>query len=275
MAGFTTIQSVGGVEDLDLRDAVARWQIPGPRILTSITQLSDTTLSPDSLRALRALAQGARRGRHQAVRVGRTRRGRQPDAVRRAARRDLRRSEGPGACARSSTRSARRACARRRSPAAPRSSTARSRRRPSSRSWPSTERSSIRRCVSCSRTTSTIATCTRGPASPTRRSTRWRRRSRRRRRCSGRRSPRPGLKIIFGTDAVALAHGRNADELICRVKAGQRPMDAITSATSATAAALGLGDETGRGGAGLRGRPHCGARRSRKRHRRDSRRCRS
>src|SRR5262249_823802 len=32
--------------------AVARWQIPGPRILTSITQLSDTSLSPDSLRAL-------------------------------------------------------------------------------------------------------------------------------------------------------------------------------------------------------------------------------
>jgi imidazolonepropionase-like amidohydrolase len=37
-AGFTTIQSVGGVEDLDLRDAVARWQIPGPRVLTSNTQ---------------------------------------------------------------------------------------------------------------------------------------------------------------------------------------------------------------------------------------------
>src|SRR5262249_23951250 len=52
MAGFTTIQSVGGPEDLDLRDAVARWQIPGPRILTSITQLSNTRPSPDSLRAL-------------------------------------------------------------------------------------------------------------------------------------------------------------------------------------------------------------------------------
>ena len=55
----------------------------------------------------------------------------------------------------------------------------------------------------------------------------------------------PGLKIIFGTDAVALAHGHNADELLCRVRAGQRPMDAITSATSATAAALGLGDKIG------------------------------
>src|SRR5262249_47719108 len=52
MAGYTTIQSVGGPEDLDLRDAVARWQIPGPRILTSITQLSNTNPPPDSLRAL-------------------------------------------------------------------------------------------------------------------------------------------------------------------------------------------------------------------------------
>src|SRR4029079_16318553 len=55
----------------------------------------------------------------------------------------------------------------------------------------------------------------------------------------------PGLKVIFGTDAVALAHGRNADELLCRVRAGQSPMDAITSATPLTAAALGLGDHIG------------------------------
>jgi imidazolonepropionase-like amidohydrolase len=55
----------------------------------------------------------------------------------------------------------------------------------------------------------------------------------------------PGLKIVFGTDAVALAHGRNADELRCRVAAGQSPMDAIVSATSAAARALGMGDHLG------------------------------
>jgi imidazolonepropionase-like amidohydrolase len=55
----------------------------------------------------------------------------------------------------------------------------------------------------------------------------------------------PGLTVIFGTDAVALAHGRNSDELLCRVKAGQSPMDAITSATSTAAKALGLGDRLG------------------------------
>ena len=52
MAGVTTIQSVGGMEDLDLRDAVNRWQIPGPRILTSLGQMSNKNPSPDSLRAI-------------------------------------------------------------------------------------------------------------------------------------------------------------------------------------------------------------------------------
>src|SRR5215467_12905129 len=56
----------------------------------------------------------------------------------------------------------------------------------------------------------------------------------------------PGLKVIFGTDAVAGAHGRNAEELVCRVKdGGQRPIDAITSATSLGAAALHMGDQIG------------------------------
>jgi imidazolonepropionase-like amidohydrolase len=51
----------------------------------------------------------------------------------------------------------------------------------------------------------------------------------------------PGLKIVFGTDAVAGAHGRNAEELVCRVRdAGQKPMDAIISATSLAAKAIGL-----------------------------------
>jgi imidazolonepropionase-like amidohydrolase len=56
----------------------------------------------------------------------------------------------------------------------------------------------------------------------------------------------PGLKVIFGTDAVAGAHGRNVEELICRVQqGGQSPIDAITSATSLGAEALRLGDQIG------------------------------
>src|SRR5262249_27157093 len=44
MAGVTTVQSVGGREDVPLRDAINRGEIPGPRVLTSIVQLSDTRL---------------------------------------------------------------------------------------------------------------------------------------------------------------------------------------------------------------------------------------
>jgi imidazolonepropionase-like amidohydrolase len=56
----------------------------------------------------------------------------------------------------------------------------------------------------------------------------------------------PNLKVIFGTDAVAGAHGRNAEELVCRVQAGgQSPLDAITSATSLTATSLHMADQIG------------------------------
>ena len=54
------------------------------------------------------------------------------------------------------------------------------------------------------------------------------------------------LKIIMGTDATAGAHGQNAREIIYRVQvAGQRAMDAIIAATSLNAEALGLGDRIG------------------------------
>jgi imidazolonepropionase-like amidohydrolase len=56
----------------------------------------------------------------------------------------------------------------------------------------------------------------------------------------------PGVKIVFGTDAVAGAHGRNVEELICRVNAGgQSAMDGIVSATSRAAEALRMGNEIG------------------------------
>jgi imidazolonepropionase-like amidohydrolase len=51
-AGFTTIQSPGSPEDKDLRDAVARGIIPGPRILTSLEPLTEASGSPEKLREL-------------------------------------------------------------------------------------------------------------------------------------------------------------------------------------------------------------------------------
>jgi imidazolonepropionase-like amidohydrolase len=56
----------------------------------------------------------------------------------------------------------------------------------------------------------------------------------------------PELKVVFGTDAVAGAHGRNAEEFIDRVRdCGVDPMAAMVSANSLGAEALGLGDQIG------------------------------
>jgi imidazolonepropionase-like amidohydrolase len=54
------------------------------------------------------------------------------------------------------------------------------------------------------------------------------------------------VKITFGTDAVAGAHGRNAEEFVYRVKeAGEKPADVLISATSLSAESLGLGSRIG------------------------------
>ena len=56
----------------------------------------------------------------------------------------------------------------------------------------------------------------------------------------------PGLRIVWGTDAVAGAHGRNVEDLICRVQDGGQPaLEAITSATFLGAQALGLANQIG------------------------------
>jgi imidazolonepropionase-like amidohydrolase len=56
----------------------------------------------------------------------------------------------------------------------------------------------------------------------------------------------PGLKIVFGTDALAGSHGRNAEEFIDRVRdGGVAPMAAMVSANSLGAEALGMGDQIG------------------------------
>jgi imidazolonepropionase-like amidohydrolase len=56
----------------------------------------------------------------------------------------------------------------------------------------------------------------------------------------------PGLKIVFGTDAVAGAHGRNAEEFVDRVRdCGVDPMAAMVSANSLGAEALRMADQIG------------------------------
>jgi imidazolonepropionase-like amidohydrolase len=61
-----------------------------------------------------------------------------------------------------------------------------------------------------------------------------------------------GLKIVFGTDAVAGAHGRNAEEFIDRVRdGGVDPMTAMVSANSLAAEAMRMSDQIGSVAPGL------------------------
>jgi imidazolonepropionase-like amidohydrolase len=247
MAGFTTIQSVGGPEDLELRDAVAREAIPGPRILTSITQLSNVRIPPDSLRALvRGLkTQGA-------------------DVIKLFASAGL----GSGGAQTLSDEQIGAICSEAKAQGL--------RTVVHAISAPSVRASTLAGCTEIdhgmfvtdaeltlmaergtifdpqvclvlqnyidhrdaySFTDSSLAPLKAAMPVAAAMFTRA--------------IKTPGLKIIFGTDAVALAHGRNADELVCRVAAGQKPMDAIVSATSAAASALGLGTHLGQIAAGF------------------------
>src|SRR5262249_7018157 len=54
MAGFTTVQSMGSPGDLPLRDAIADGSLPGPRILTAVEALAgrgEKTGTPEEIRA--------------------------------------------------------------------------------------------------------------------------------------------------------------------------------------------------------------------------------
>jgi imidazolonepropionase-like amidohydrolase len=50
LAGFTTIQSPGQANDVELREGIARGVFPGPRILTSIRQINERSGTPDEIR---------------------------------------------------------------------------------------------------------------------------------------------------------------------------------------------------------------------------------
>jgi imidazolonepropionase-like amidohydrolase len=58
-AGFTTVQSVGAPSEKPLRDAIDRGDLPGPKILTSLQPIGDASLTPEQIRErVRALKSG-------------------------------------------------------------------------------------------------------------------------------------------------------------------------------------------------------------------------
>jgi imidazolonepropionase-like amidohydrolase len=250
MAGFTTVQSVGGVEDLELRDAVNHWQIPGPRILTSLRPINSPRLTPDSLRGVvRALkAQGA-------------------DLIKIFASADLQSGgqqslsdEQLAAICGEAKAQGLRTVVHAISAGSVRASTLAGCTEIEHGIFATDAELQLmaehgtlfdpqvclvfqnyldHRDVYGRSGYTDAALKSLGDAMPTAAA------------MFKRALSTPGLQLIFGTDAVALAHGRNAEELFCRVRAGQKPMDAITTATSRTAKALGLGDHTGAIAAGM------------------------
>ena len=247
MAGFTTIQSPGQPGDVDLRDAIARGVLPGPRVLTSIVQIVPTTGTPvelrQTVRELKRLradvvkiidAVGGRGG------VEQTMSGEQWQAVCGEARAQGLRTmvhaqttesvraaieagcmqieHGVGVDASGLALMAERGVYFDPNVGLVMQNYLRNRARflgvgdYTEESFASMERAMTLNAALIRRAVST-----------------------------------PGLKLVLGSDAVAGGHGRNADELVERVRqGGQTPMDAIVSATSRAAESLGLEKTIGR-----------------------------
>ena len=252
MAGWTTIASPGSASDASLRDAITRGVLPGPRILTSLEPLSNATLAPDSIRALVRLrkAQGAdfikifasasirdggkqtwsdeqlAAGCGEATRLGlRTMvHAHSAEAMRAATLAGCTQIEH-GVFA---TQDVLDLMAQRGTWFDPQCSLVFTNYLDNRARYDGIGNYNAVGFASMEKALPTAANVVR-MASRTK-----------------------GLKLAFGTDAVAGAHGRNAEDLSCRVqKGGQAQMDVIVAATSRNAESLGLGDRTGAIAAGM------------------------
>ena len=246
MAGFTTIQSPGSPEDKDLRDWIAAGQIPGPRVITSLNALSQTRLTPDSLRALvrRRKAEGA-----DVIKIFAS------ASIRDGGAQTMTDEQLSAICGEAKAQGLRTMV--------------------HAHSAASIKASVLAGCnqiehgvFADDETLKLMAD--RGVYFDPQICLVFRNYLDNRAKYEGignynaegfaamekaipiatemfkRALKTPKLKVIFGTDAVAGAHGRNAEELVCRVQAGgQSPIDAITSATSLGAEALHMGDQFG------------------------------
>ncbi len=246
LAGFTTVQSPGSFEDRDLRDAIASGAIPGPRLLTSLEPLEDPALSPDSLRRLvrERKKQGAdfiKIFASKSIRQGgaATMTVEQMEAMCGEARAQGLRTLVHAHSTESIERSIRAGCTQIEHGLFATDEVLKEMAQrgtifdPQCRlifqnyldnrpkfdgigNFNAAGFTAMEKAIPVARTTFQHAIAI------------------------------PNLKIVFGTDAVAGAHGRNAEDLVCRVQEGkQSPMKVIISATSLAAEALGLGKTIG------------------------------
>ena len=244
LGGFTTVQSVGAPIDGELRDAINQGAIPGPRILTSLRQINENTGEAEQIRAVarKALAEGA-------------------DLVKLFATKSIR--DGGGQSMTGAQIQA--ACGEAKAAG---------------------KRSLVHAHASAGARAAVLAGCTSiehgtmlddavlalmaergtyfdpnflvlhnyldnrpkflGIGNYTEEGFAWMEKALPLVADAMHRAMAKKVKIVFGTDAVAGAHGRNAEEFIYRVRdGGQKPMDAIISATSLAAESLAMQDRIG------------------------------
>jgi len=246
LAGITTIQSVGAAEDKDLRDWIAAGTIPGPRVLTSLEPIEDTALTPDQLRQLvrERKSQGAdliKIFASKSIRVGGTATLTPPqlDALCGEARARGLRTLVHAHSAESMRRATEAGCtqiehgifatdevlremARRGTYFDPQCGLIFNNYLENRAKYEGIGNYNAEGFAAMER------------AIPLAEAT------------IARAVKIPGLKMVWGTDAVAGAHGRNVEDLICRVqRGGQSPMAALASATSVGAEAMGMSNRIG------------------------------
>jgi imidazolonepropionase-like amidohydrolase len=245
MAGFTTIQSPGAEVDKDLRDWINDGRVPGPRILTSLRQIFDTTGTPEQIRAFvrKAVADGA-----DFVKIFATK------SIREGGAQTMSDAQIQAACGEAKALG-KRTIVHAQGPEGAKAAV-------------------LAGCTSIEHgnrlTNDVIRLMVQhgtyfdsnnhlmihnylenkahflGIGNYTEEGFGYMERGLAPGNDSFRRALAAHVKMVFGTDATAGAHGRNAEELIYRVKdGGQKPMDAIVAATSTSAESLRLGDRIG------------------------------
>jgi imidazolonepropionase-like amidohydrolase len=251
LAGFTTVQSPGAELDRDLRDWINAGRIPGPRILTSLRAIFDTTGTPEEIRAFvrKAVADGA-----DVVKLFATK------SIREGGAQTMTDDQIRAACGEARTLG-KRAIVHAQGPEGAKAAV-------------------LAGCTSIehgNRLTDEVLDLMvqhgtyfnsnnhlvlhnylekkerfLGMGNYTEEGFRYMEKGLATGNDSFKRALRKKVRMVFGTDATAGAHGRNAEEFVYRVRdGGQRPMDAIVAATSVSAESLGLQREIGTLAAGM------------------------